>query len=242
MIKNNVLKKCIFVTIICILLMVVISIMIKYNVEGEKKLPFSISEILLVSTVDGDIVEDNQNIWNIGITQVNDVYMYIKKTDDKEITINSITLNNFVVNHAPKKGNLKLLRPTGEISNLYTLSEQDYLSEGITYLGGRIDDMKSLEIGNNGGILGFRMSVMDLGSYISNEDTEIIYDGRLLSNLGITEEEIKFNISFDIIIETSDKIKYKGTTSLDFPVKGFIEKGSESIKITDFTNLVFKRI
>lgn len=240
--KNNILKKSIFAATICILLMIVFSIMVKYDVEGEKELPFSISKILLVSTVDGDIVEDNENIWNIGVTQVNDVYMYIDKTTEDETTIESITLNNFVVNQAPQKGKLKLLRPTGELSNLYSLSEQDYLSDGITYLGGVIDDMKSLEIGNNGGILGFRMSIEDLGSYISNEDTEIIYDGRLLTNLEITEEELKFDVSFDIIIETSDNVKYKGTTSMQMPVKGFIEKGSESLEITDFTNLVFKRI
>ena len=240
--KNNMLKKCIFAVIICVLLMIVFSIMIKYDVEGEKQLPFSISKILVVSTVDGNIVEDTENIWNVGVTQVNDIYMYINKTSDEETTISSISLNNFIVNKEPKKGKLKLLRPTGELSNLYSSSEQDYLSEGITYLGGIIDDMKSLEIGNNGGILGFRMSVEDLGSYISNDDTEIIYDGRLLSNLGITEEELYFDISFDIIIETSDKVKYKGTTSLQMPIKGFIEKGSENLEITDFTNLVFKRI
>ena len=240
--KNNILKKCIFATTICILLMIVFSIMVKYDVEGEKKMPFSISNILLVSTVDGEIVEDSENIWNIGVTQVNDVYMYISKTDEEETTIKSITLNNFVVNNAPKKGKLKLLRPTGDLPNLYSLSEQDYLTEGLTYLGGTIDDMKSLEIGNGGGILGFRMSIMDLGSYVSNEDTEIIYDGRLLSNLGVTENELTFNVSFDIIIETSDNVKYKGTTSLKMPVQGFIEKGSESIEITDFTNLIFKRI
>ena len=241
--KNNIFKKCIFAGIICVLLMMVFSIMVKYNVEGEKELPFSLNKILLVSTVDGDIIEDTQNIWNIGVTQVNDVYMYINKTnEDEETTINSISLNNVIINKAPQKGKLKLLRPTGEISNLYSLSEQDYLTEGITYLGGRIDDMKSLEIGNNGGILGFRMSIIDLGSYVSNESTEITYDGRLLSNLGILEEELNFNISFDIIIETSDKIKYKGTASLEMPVEGFIEKGSENLEITDFSNIVFKRI
>ncbi len=240
--KNNVLKKCIFIAAICILLMIVFSIMVKYDVEGEKQLPFSISKILLVSTVDGNIVEDNQNLWNIDVTQVNDVYIYINKTIEEEISISSITFNNFIINEVPKKGKIKLLRPTGELSNLYSSSNQDFLEDGITYLGGTVDDMKSLEIGNNGGIVGFRISLEELGSYISNEETEIIYDGRLLSNLGVTEEELKFDMFFDIIIETSDKVKYKGTTSLTMPVKGFSEKGSENLEITDFTNLVFKRI
>lgn len=240
--KNNVFKNSIFTAIICVFLMVVFSIMIKYDVEGEKQMPFSLDKILLVSTVDGDIIEDKENLWNIGVTQVNDIYVYVNKTIENDLTIENITFNNFVINKAPQKGKLKLLRPTGELSNLYSLSEQDYLNEGITYLGGRIDDMKSLEIGNNGGIVGFRMAITDLGSYISNENTEIIYDGRLLSNLKITEPELDFNISFDIIIETSDHVKYKTTATMSMPVQGFIENGSANLEIKDLSNLVFKRI
>ena len=134
------------------------------------------------------------------------------------------------------------MRPTGELSNLYTHSEQDYLNESITYTGGVIDDMKALEIANNGGILGFRFSIEDLGSYISKGTQEITYDGRLLSNLGIGIEEIKFNVSFDIIITTSNNVSYKGTIKLDMPVDTVIEEGSSSIEITDFSDVIFKRI
>ncbi len=240
--KKNLFKRCLFLVSIAIILMVVISIIIKYDVEGEKRLPFSISKILLVSTVDGHVVDDPANIWNIGVTQVNDIFMYIDKTIEGDTTIKEIKFENFDINKAPQKGKLKLLRPTGELSNLYTHSEQDYLNESITYTGGVIDDMKSLEIANNGGILGFRFSIEDLGSYVSNETQEIIYDGRLLSNLGIGIEEIKFNVSFDIIITTSNNVSYKGTIKLDMPVDTVIEEGSSSIEITDFSDVVFKRI
>ena len=141
-----------------------------------------------------------------------------------------------------KKGNIKLLRPTGELSNLYTYSEQDYLNSDITYQGGVIDDMKSLEIANNGGILGFRFLINDLGKYISNENEEIIYDGNLLKNLGINLEQIQFSVSFDIIITTSDDIGYKGTVNIDMPIDSIIEEGSSHKEITDFSNVVFKRI
>ena len=47
-----------------------------------------------------------------------------------------------------------------------------YLNDKIIYSGGVIDDLKSLEISNNGGILGFRIAVENLGNYISNEDEE----------------------------------------------------------------------
>lgn len=239
--KKNLFKRCLFLAIIAILLMVVISIVIKYNVEGEKVLPFSISKILLVSTVNGNVVDDPNNIWNIDVTQVNDIYMYIDKTMDTEETIKEIKFENFVVNKAPQKGKIKLLRPTGELSNLYTYSEQDYLNSNITYTGASIDDLKSLEISNTGGMLSFRFSLEDLGKFISNENQEITYDGKLLSNLGIKIEDIQFNISFDILITTSDDITYKGTLSLDMPIETVIEEGSSSKEITDFSSVVFKR-
>lgn len=240
--KKNLFKRCLFLVSIAIIAMIVVSIIIKYDVEGEKRLPFAISKILLVSTVDGHVVDDPNNIWNIGVTQVNDIFMYINKGIEGDTTIKEIKFENFNVEKAPQKGKIKLLRPTGELSNLYTHSEQDYLNESITYTGGVIDDMKALEIANNGGILGFRFSIEDLGSYVSNETQEITYDGRLLSNLGIGIEEIKFNVSFDIIITTSNNVSYKGTIKLDMPVDTVIEEGSSSIEITDFSDVIFKRI
>ncbi len=240
--KKNLLKKCLFIIFLSALLMVVVSIMLKYDVEGEKVLPFSISKILLVSTVDGNVVDDPENIWNIDITQVNDLYIYINKTIEDEQTINEIRIENFVVNKIPSKGRLKVLRPTGELTNLYTYSQQDYIFTGLTYSGAAIDDLKSLEISNNGGVLAFRISLEELGNYISNEDEEIIYDGRLLSNLGVKLEEIQFNLSFDIIITTSDDVSYKGTINMDMPINSIIEEGSSNRELTDFSNVVFKRI
>ena len=241
--KKRIFKKCLFAAFLVILFTIVISIMLKYDVEGEKELPFSINKLLIISTVDGKLNEDTENIWNIGVTQVNDLYMYIDKTiEDDDQTIKEIKIENFVVNKNPNKGKLKVLRPTGEIANLYTHSHQDYLNDKIVYTGGVIDDLKSLEISNNGGILGFRVAIEELGNYISNEDEEITYDGKLLSNLGITVPEISFDISFDIIITTSENISFKGTINLNMPIDTVVEEGSSSKEITDFSNVVFKRI
>ncbi len=239
---KNFLKKFLFVSVIVIMLLIVAFIIIQYDAEGEKSLPFSINKILLVSTVNGDIVDDPSNIWNINITQVNDIYMYINKTEETDLTIKEIKLENFNIVNKPQKGNVKLLRPTGELSNLYTYSEQDYLNSEIVYQGGVIDDMKALEIANTGGVLGFRFSLNDLGIYVSNENEQIIYDGNLLKNLNISLEEIKFSASFDIIITTSDNINYKGTVSIEMPIDTIIEEGSSHKEITDFNNVVFKRV
>lgn len=239
---KRVYRKIISIFLVASAIIVVSYIMLKYDVEGEKNLPFSINQILIVSTVDGHGNEDNDNVWNIGVEQVNDIYIYIDKTVEDDQTIKEIKLENFNLTTSPQKGQVKLLRPTGELANLYLNSQEDFFNEGLTYLGGRIDDMKSLEISNDGGVLGFRLSITDLDNFISDDKEEISYDGRLLSDIGVTLEEIKFSVNFDIIITTSENINFKGTINLSLPLDDVIEKGKTDIKITDFENVVFKRV
>lgn len=217
-------------------------IILKYNVEGEKNLPFSINKILMVSTVDGQANDDPENYWNIDIEQVNDVYIYIDKTIEDEQTIQEIKLENFILTQGPNKGNVKLLRPTGDIDNLYKYSQDDCFNKGITYVGGRLDDLKSLEISNDGGVLGFRFSICDLGKFISNEVDNITYDGTLLSGLGLSIDDIKFSVSFDMIITTSENISFKGTINLDLPLDETIDKGTANKEIVELNDLVFKRV
>lgn len=239
---KNLFKRIIIIAIILAVVGVVSYIMLRYDAEGEKSMPFSLEKILIISTVDGHVNEDQQNIWNIGVEQVNDVYIYIEKNIDKDLTIKQIKLENFQLNKDASRGVVKLLRPTGDLPNLYTYSQEDYFSKDLTYIGSSIDDMKSLEVSNEGGVLGFRLSLTDLGNFISNDAEQITYDGSLLSGLGINNEEIKFNVSFDIIITTSENVNFKGTINLDLPIGNIIENGTENKEITDFEDIVFKRI
>lgn len=240
--KKKIFKRCIFIAVIVILIMAALSIMLKYEVEGEKSLPYEIDKILMVSTVDGDFTDDKEHIWNISVTEINDLYIYINPKEETEETIKQVTIENFNLVKAPQKGNVKIYRPTADLDNLYTYSEQDYLNDKIVYTGGKLDDMKTLEIANNGGMLGFRVALEDLGTYISNEDTEIIYDGRLLQNLEVSLEEIKLQLGFDMIIETNSNVSYKCSINMEMPTDEIIDKGSSKVEITDFSNVIFKRI
>ena len=103
--KKEIFKKCIFLFCLMILLMIVISMMVRYEVEGEKKLPYQLSKILVVSTVEGTPIDDGQNIWNISLKQVNDLYFYFGKESVTDETIKQITLQNFTITKAPQKGN-----------------------------------------------------------------------------------------------------------------------------------------
>lgn len=240
--KSQILKKCLFLTCIAIIIMIVISIMVRYEVEGEKNLPYTISKILVVSTVEGVPTDDGVNIWNVNLKQANDLYFYIEKSEDTDQTIKQITLQNFSLTKEPQKGEVKIYRPTGDLNNLYTYSEQNYLGESLSYTGAKIDDLKTLEIANNGGVIGFRIAIEDLGNFISNETTEITYDASLLNNIEVSLEDINFILNFDILIETNENITYQGNMSIELPANDLFEKGSSNFEITDFSNVVFKRI
>ena len=85
--KSNLLKKCIFIAAFAIIILIVVIIMLRYDTVGEQDMPYEINKILLVSTVDGKALDDPNNIWNIDVSEVNDVYVFINKTKDTDLTI-----------------------------------------------------------------------------------------------------------------------------------------------------------
>lgn len=240
--KIRIIKKCAFIFFIAIILLYVIIEMIKYDVEGEKFLPFEISKILVISTIDGNPIDDEENIWNIELKQSNDLYLYITKNDNTNESIKKIKIDNFNIIKSPNRGEVAIYRPTGDLENLYTYSEQNYISDELTFIGSRIDDLKTLEISNDGGVIAFRVSLDNLGSYISNELTEISYDGSLLKNININIDDISFTLSFDISIETNSNIIYQGNIKIDLPAKDLLETSASNFEITDFSDVIFKRI
>ena len=240
----SIIKRVLFGVFLLAMIGIVIFIIKKYEIEGEKNLPYSLEKILIVSNVDGKRNEDAANIWNINLSEYNDVYVYIKNDENisEDITIKDITLDNFKITSKSKKGDLKLYRPTGELNNLYTYSEQNYLESNLVFQGSKIDDLKNLEIGNKGGVMAFRTSLENLGNYTSNEDTEIVYNGSLLQKVGVALEDVKFSMNMDITIQTSENVSFKGTIKLDFPAGDIVANGSSNVEITDFSNVIFKRV
>lgn len=242
----NSLKKSLFLAFILIAITIVISIVLKYNVEGEKTLPYSIEKILIVSQVDANNNETNtENLWDIKLKENNNIFIYIKKDKkDTNETIKEIKINHFSIIQKPKVGNMKVYRPTGDLGNsLYQYSEQNYLNSEILYTGANVDTLKNLEIRNEGGMIGFRVSLEDLGNFISNdmESEGITYNGSLLSKIGLSNDDIKFNISFDLTITLNNNVSFTGTITLDLPCSDIINETEPHLEITDFSNVIFKR-
>ncbi len=234
---------CMVATMMFVILFVVGVISLKYNVEGEVNLPFYLSKISIISSVEGIDTEDGTNKWNLTVNQNNDVYLYIKKNDnykDKEV-IESIKLNNFNIEQYPKIGEVKLLKPDSNIESIIFKNTAENEVDNIEFIGSMDSSLKELKISNQGGLVIFRYANNNIGNYVSNDDEEINHS-ELLKNLSINNEDLKFKVKFDIYINLNSEKTYKSSIDLELPINDVVNQGTQSIEYTDLKNIVFKRM
>lgn len=241
--KKRVLRKYIFISFLLIAIAISILLMIKYNVEGEKNMPFQINKIVIQSTLDAQSRE-SENLWDLGLTQNNDIYIYIEKNKNLQDNqkIKSIKINRMSITEKNEVGNISVYLPTNNKANqIYSASTENYFNQNISYYANTSDNLERQEICQDGGMIAFRVSNENIGEYVSNEGVEIKYDKSLLEKAGIQEEKIKFTFEIDLIIELDNDEKYKGTISLDLPIDTFEKGGSVNKEITDLKHITFKR-
>ena len=197
--KQEKIKACIAIAIIFLAISVTGIISIKYYVEGETNMPFTLSKITIVSTAEGVENEGSQEKWNLSIFQNNDVYFSIEKNENnkEEAIIQSISLRNIQVIENPKVGQIKTYMPNSSDGRLFSYSNEYIVQEDkLTYKGATKSNSKTLEIGNQGGTVVLRFANTEIGKYISNEDAEIKHDGSLLQKVGVQNEDVTFKVAF----------------------------------------------
>ncbi len=242
--KVKIIKISLGIIITISIIFALIMMVLKYHVEGETNLPFKINKIVIVSSTDGNNStneEDIKNKWAIDVKQNNDIYLYIDKNENygKTEIIESIQLKNFNINN-PEKGNVTIYKPSIEENKMFDNIPELKISE-LTYKGDLESNIKQLTISNQGGLIAFRCGNDTIGKYISNDAQEINYN-KLLENINVKEEEIKFSLSFDIIIKLLNKKEYQTTVNLELPISGVVANGTANLEITDLSNLIFKII
>ena len=241
--KKQIIKLCVAIFILAVILVLVAAVMIRYQVEGDKNMPFNLSKIIIVSTAEGNEAEGKKK-WNFDVLQNNDVYIYIDKNEDyrgEEKTIKSVKLENINITKAPTKGEINIYMPNSVEGRLFDYSEEYLVQEGkLEYKGADKSNPQTLEIGSNGGNLVLSFSNTGLGTYSSDKDKEITHDGTLLKRLKVTNEEIQFDVNFDFVI-TVDNCSYRTNMALQMPCGNITAEGTCSIEKTDFSDLVFKR-
>lgn len=242
--KIKFLKKYFVIFIIAMIAIVVLSIIVKYQVEGEKNIPFQVSKIMVISNANGIQKEDAQSKWDLKLIQNNDIYLDIVKNKNygKDEIIDKIILDNFKIGKDPQKGSIVFYGPQSFNNGVYENKEEYEIKDNLEYVGNdEKSDIKNLQISNQGGLILFRVVNKDLGEYTSQEDEEIRHDGTLLGKVGINNEELKFEIEFDLRIELKSEKKYKAHVELEIPTGNIIQEGTTNYQKNSMQELVFKR-
>ena len=298
-IRNNVKQKVKFsITIIAIAMVIAFAIftVMKYEVEGEKEVPFQVGKIFVISsasTVDetevggeetnqneqtdntseeqgeasqeetteqqGEIADSQENneqqenqetevadenyIWNERVIQTNDVYIYLDKNDKfkEEQIIKSVKIDNIKILEKAKIGKIQVYMPSSFDDSQYKYTNDFLVNSSLSYSGAEVDNKKNLEISYNGGGVYISFANMGLDNFKSNEAQEIQQGGLLLEKMNLSDEDLKFKVSFDLIIEVQDK-SYITNIVLAMPASGLIGNEQSYQEITDFDKLVFKRM
>lgn len=246
-IKEIVNKKSFHVILLSVIILILLFILgivaLEYNENGEKNMPFIISKISVISTSEGIDKTSEGNKWAFDINQNNDLYIYIEKNKnyDKSEIIQSVVFDNFIVDKKSDIGEIKIFKPDATSESQIFTSKEENVENIIEYTGETESNFKNLKILNQGDVLALRVSNTKVGSYESNEEEEINH-GELLKKAGLTLDDLKGNLKFDITINLSSGKSFKGTISIDIPTGDIIENSTTNLEITDFSNVAFKRV
>lgn len=233
---------CVILGIIVLILIIAGIIMLRYQVEGETNLPFELSKMIVVSTAESNEIEAVADTkWNFSVNQYNDIYLEIKKNDEytKNTNIKNITFENFVIEKNSGAENIKLYRANSE--GKVVEDEAHLVGSSLTYKGEKETNLDELKISNQGSIILLR-SVNQNVCEVRSNDEEIVHDGTLLAKGNANLEDLNYKLSFDVVIETSRDIKYKGTISIELPTGDVQTQGKTQLEKTDFSDVIFKRM
>ena len=130
--------------------------------------------------------------------------------------------------------------PNSGEGRTFVYSDNLLVENKLEYRGSTKNDTKALQIGNQGGNLAIRISNTNFTKYISNENEEITHDGTIISKTDIKKEQLEFEVSIDVIINTKSR-SYKSTIKLVLPCGDISQEGRCSTENTNQREFIFKR-
>lgn len=241
--SRKILNICIICIIIIAIIFTAVMLILNYDEKGETNMPFKVSKISIVSTVNGQDAKNSEAKWDINVIQNNDVYIYIEKNDEykKQETIKSVKLENITIAEKPEIGEIKIYKPISNDTVLFENKDENVVNR-LEYKGAKSTDAKKLQISNQGGVLIFRCANNNIGTYTSNDDAEINYNN-LISKLNISENSLISKIKFNITITlNSGKVFRADDVEIQVPNDGIANNGTVGHEYTNLQSIVFKRI
>jgi hypothetical protein len=230
------------VIIVFVILCVTGILVLRYHVEGESNMPFKITKISIVESVEGNAVPGATEKWNLNVNQNNDIYVYIEKNSSygKTEIIKEVEINNIIIDKQNEKGDVKFYKPVVDEKRMFVNAQENELSN-IIYKGELESNIKEQKISNQGGIVAFRYAINNVSQYVSETDEQIDHS-QLLKLTNVTKEDLQTKLSFNLIIKLTSGKTYQATIDLDVTTDEIIEKGTTGKEITDLDGIIFKRI
>lgn len=240
--SKRTLNICIVFVIIVMIIFISIMFILNYNEHGETDMPFKVSKISIISTTDGQDLENQDFRWALDIFQNNDINIYIEKNTkhQKQETIKYVKLNNFTIKKHPNVGELKFFKPIDDVVTLFKNSDENQF-ESLEFTGSQTTNSKKLEISNQGGIIRFRCANLNIATYTSNDD-EIINYKDLLKKVNLNEADLNAEFSFDmeISLDSGKNFKAEGI-NIKIPNENIVNEGTVGYEYTNLEDIVFKR-
>ena len=243
--SNKNIKKYVLLFALIIAISIIIFIIIKYSVEGEKNIPFNITKLTIISSAETEELENNDNLYQANIIQKNDIYLAIEKNEKykKQDAIKKITFNNFSIIQQGITGTIKIYRPCLE-EKKYIYTDNYEVTDSLEVYGDLNTNLKmeKMTISNQGGVLEFSIVLDNIGKITYEENESIISDGTLLTRLNLGTTDIETIVSFDMLIELSSGKTFKTTIELELPVGDIAKDGVCTNENVNLDKLVFKRV
>ncbi len=246
-VKNKI-KQGVTLLIILVALVMTIVLMATYYKYGDQNMEFYASEMIVVSSVDyseikkDDGEETEHYKWDYNLNQYNDFYFYFTKNyeNNNQATseIKSIKIENLQYKVAPKIGELKLIKPTGDENHRFNYKEESFVDE-IIYTGEENSNFAKLEVNDQGGVVVFRIANVNFSELKSNDD-EIVSDGTLINKAGVNYDDLKFEATFDIVVNVGYK-QYRAKVDMELPYGNIAQDGITKLHQTDVSNIKFIR-
>ena len=243
---NRINRKIIHVILIIVVIFVILFVsgifILRYQVEGESNMPFTITKISIIQTVEGIENNDTENKWNFNVNENNDIYIYLEKNlnYNKTEIIESVTINNISIKRENETGTSKIYKPVTDEKRMFINATENETTE-ITYTGALESNIKQQEISNQGGKIAFRYAIDNISQYIS-QNAEEINHSQLLKLTNVQKEDIQSEISFELTIKLKSGKVNNTDITVEVPGEYVIEEGTKGIEITDLQNIIFKRL
>lgn len=229
-----------------------------YMSELNSKKVFSLDKVLMFSSASASNNEVvNKALWDINISQFTDIAIYINNHSENELTaentINSLYIDNLKFNNQPSLGNCNLFYKNVNNFGKYEYIEnniiQDSLNfeivqENINYDSPRIYIDASTPI-----CLSFVNKDIKTNAIISDTSIPLVYDGSLLKRTGVSLNNLRTNLSFNIHIINNLDQHFVCNVNIEIPLEdensdiysGYIKKELSNLSISNLSISNFYR-